>query len=166
VFDHEKLDVYQASITFLGLAGRVIARLPRGHAYFRDQLGRAALSVVTNTAEGAGEFAPTEKARFYRIALRSATECAALLDACRKLGLGDPALLAEGRSMLLRIVGMLTGLARRHQKVAVRDRQAGDGTYVRAHARRQRQAGLDAVPDVAGADGAAGHPLRAMKEAR
>jgi four helix bundle protein len=156
MFDHEKLDVYQAAITFLGVAGRVIGRLPRGYAYFKDQLGRAALSIVTNTAEGAGEFAPAEKARLYRIALRSSTECAAILDACRKLGLGDGAVLAEGRGVLFRIVGMLTGLVKRHQKVALGDRQAGNGTYVAAHARREHEAGLDAVPDVAGANGSGG----------
>lgn len=138
------------------MAGGVIGRLPRGHAYFKDQLGRAALSIVTNIAEGAGEFMPAEKARFYRIALRSATECAALLDACRTLQLGDAAMLAEGRASLFRIVGMLTGLARRHQKLAVGDRRGPDGTYVTRHARREPEASHDALPDVAGDDGAGG----------
>ena len=115
-FDHEKLDAYHAAIAFLGLASRVASRMPKGHAYLKDQLGRAALSIVANIAEGAGEFMPAEKARFYRIAGRSATECAAIFDACRKLGVGEPAVLGEGRELLLRIVGMLTGLAKRHQQ--------------------------------------------------
>jgi four helix bundle protein len=38
-----------------------------------------------NIAEGAGEFAPEEQARFYRMARRSATESATILDACRAL---------------------------------------------------------------------------------
>ena len=117
-FDHEKLDVYQAAVSLLGVASRVIARLPRGHAYFKDQLGRASLSIVTNIAEGAGEFMPAEKARFYRMACRSATECAAIFDVCCALRLADPALVDEARSLLLRIVGMLTGLAKRHQQSA------------------------------------------------
>jgi four helix bundle protein len=40
-----------------------------------------------NIAEGAGEFSPSEKARFYRMARRSATECAAILHVCRRLAL-------------------------------------------------------------------------------
>lgn len=145
-FDHEKLDAYHAAVAFLGLASRVVSRLPKGHAYLKDQLGRAALSIVTNVAEGAGEFAPAEKARFYRMAARSATECAAIFDACRKLGVGEVAALGEGRELLLRIVGMLTGLAKRHQQ----DRQRADGTYVGGNARRELEAKLDGVPDVAG----------------
>jgi len=35
-FDHDKLDVYRAAVSFLAIANRVIARLPRGYAYFKD----------------------------------------------------------------------------------------------------------------------------------
>ena len=55
MFGHERLDAYQSALTFLGEAGQIIGRLPRGHAYFKDQLGRSALSIVTNIAGGAGE---------------------------------------------------------------------------------------------------------------
>lgn len=104
-FDHDELDVYRIAISFLDVANRVITRIPRGYAYFKDQLGRASLSVVANISEGAGEFMPAEKARFYRMACRSATECAALLDACGGLKLTDPENVTKGRELLLRIVG-------------------------------------------------------------
>jgi four helix bundle protein len=42
--------------------------LPRGRAYLADQLRRACTSVALNTAEGAGECAGKEKARFHRMA--------------------------------------------------------------------------------------------------
>lgn len=116
VFDHERLDVYRAAVSFLSIAHRVSARVPRGYGYFKDQLGRASLSVVTNIAEGAGEFMPSEKARFYRMACRSATECAAVLDACRELRLADDVTVTEGREFLIRIVGMLISLAKRNQR--------------------------------------------------
>ena len=112
-FDHEKLDVYRAAIALLRITRQVILRLPRGCANFKEQLDRASLSVVTNVGEGAGEFMPLEKARFYRIACRSATECAAILDACDALNLTDPARTAEARDLLVRIVSMLTVLSRR-----------------------------------------------------
>ena len=111
-FDHENLDVYQVAIEFLALADSIAEELPRGRAYLADQLRRAALSIPLNTAEGAGEFAKAEKVRFYRMAKRSATESAALLDGCRTLQLSQEPKLAKGRSLLLRIVSMLVRMCR------------------------------------------------------
>jgi four helix bundle protein len=113
-FDHEKLDVYQLSVEFLALADRVAATFPGGRAYLGDQLRRASLSISLNIAEGAGEFSPKEKSRFYRMAKRSATECAACLDACQRLKLIDSITYDEGRELLLRIVAMLVKLAQQH----------------------------------------------------
>lgn len=109
-FDHERLDVYGVAIDFLVMSERVIQNLPRGRAYLADQLQRASTSVVLNIAEGAGERSLADKARFYRFACRSATECAAILDVCRRLDLSVPEGLAEGRIQLLRIVQMLVRL--------------------------------------------------------
>ncbi len=86
--------------------------MPRGRAYLNDQLQRAGSSITLNIAEGAGEFSPNEKIRFYRMAKRSATECASILDICRHLQLVNPQLYSKGRELLLRIVAMLTKLAR------------------------------------------------------
>lgn len=74
LLDHEKLTVYQSAIEFVILADEVAEQLPLGRRYLRDQLQRAGLSIPLNIAEGAGEYAFDEKARFYRMAKRSATE--------------------------------------------------------------------------------------------
>src|SRR5262245_7260526 len=103
-FDHEKLDVYQISIKFVALVGEVWERFPPGRHSLADQLGRASTSIVLNIAEGAGEFSRAEKARFYRMAKRSATECAAALDVCRVWKVVEEKKLEVGREMLLRIV--------------------------------------------------------------
>ena len=66
------------------------------------------MSICLNTAEGAGEFSTAEKARFYRLARRSATECAAAPDICRVIGLSKETELSTGDGMLRRIVAMLT----------------------------------------------------------
>ena len=58
----QRLDVYQRAIEFLALVYDIVDVLPRGHAERADQLTRAAESVVRNIAEGAGEFAPADKA--------------------------------------------------------------------------------------------------------
>ena len=112
-FEHERLDVYKAAIEFLVLADVIAATLPRGRGYLADQLRRGASSISFNIAEGAGEFASDEKARFYRMARRSATESAAILDACRALALIPDASPEAGRAVLLRIVAMLTAMVKR-----------------------------------------------------
>lgn len=113
-FDHDKLDVYHAAIDFFAVANQVIDELPRGRSKLADQLSRAALSISANIAEGAGEFSSDAKASFYRIASRSATECAAILDASSRVDIVSERHHAEGRALLLRIVSMLTKLAKRH----------------------------------------------------
>jgi len=111
-FDHEKWDVYNASLELIILISEIIEQLPRGKAYLADQLQRAGTSVPLNIAEGAGEDAVNEKARFYRMAKRSATECASILDVCQRLKLLDENRYVKGRELLLRIVAMLTKMGR------------------------------------------------------
>ena len=113
-FDHDKLDVYHAAIDFFAIANQVIEELPKGRGKLADQLARAALSISANIAEGAGEFSSDSKASFYRIACRSATECAAILDASKRVGIVSERHYAQGRQILLRIVSMLTKRAKRH----------------------------------------------------
>ena len=113
VLDHEKLDAYHIAVEFVVLSDAVIENLPRGRGYLSDQLQRAALSIPLNIAEGAGEYAVDEKVRFYPMAKRSATECASILDVCRKLQLLDEQKYAKGRDILGRIVSILTKMAQR-----------------------------------------------------
>ena len=110
--DHEKLDVYQASIDLVVLIDGIVENLPRGRGYLADQFQRAALSVPLNIAEGAGEYSSSEKSRFYRMAKRSATECAGVFDVCFRLQLIEKELHQKGRELLLRIVAMLTKMAK------------------------------------------------------
>jgi four helix bundle protein len=109
-FDHEKFAVYQTSLEFISLTNCIIEQLPKGKTYLADQLQRAASSISLNIAEGAGEFSKNEKARFYRMAKRSSTECAAILDICAKLQLIDQSSQVKARELLIRIVSMLTKL--------------------------------------------------------
>ena len=110
-FDHEKLDVYQAAIEFVVVANDVVEDFPRGRSHLSDQLQRASTSIALNIAEGAGEFSRSEKARFYRIAKRSATECAAIFDVCFRLSILKESSFRTGRELLLRTVAMLTKLS-------------------------------------------------------
>lgn len=111
-FDHERLDVYTAAVDFVVLAHGIISNLPTGHGDLADQLRPAATSIVLNIAEGAGEYSKAEKARFYRSARRSATECAAVLDISIRLELATAASCQPARELLLRIVSMLINMGR------------------------------------------------------
>lgn len=82
-----------------------------------DQLHRAATSIALNVAEGAGEFSPAEKARFYRIARRSATECAAAVDVLTRTRALDPAAAQRGRDLLHQIVSILVVMGKREGRV-------------------------------------------------
>jgi four helix bundle protein len=111
-FDHEKLDAYQTAIEFVVIIESIVKQFPKGRAYLVDQLQGAGSSVALNIAEGAGEFSTNEKIRFYRMARRSATECAGILDICMRLNLIDENLGSKSRGLLLRIVSMLTKMTR------------------------------------------------------
>ena len=106
-FDHDRLDVYQRALELLDLIDRIVEQMPAGRAHLKDQLDRAATSIVLNIAEGAGEFSLADKQRFYRMARRSATESAAVLDVIRRRGHAPGELLDQARELLIRIVSML-----------------------------------------------------------
>jgi len=111
--DHEKLEVYRFAIQFVILADEIAESLPRGRAYLVDQLRRAGSSIPLNIAEGAGEYAPMEKARFYRIAKRSATECSSIIDVLQHLHLIDEELFFKARELLVPVVAMLIKMIQR-----------------------------------------------------
>lgn len=111
-FDHEKFTVYQRAIEFVELTDFTVTRLPDGRAYISDQLKRASSSIVLNIAEGAGEFSANDKKRFYRMARRSATECAAIIDICARLNLIKQDEKNKARELLIHIVRMLTTMVK------------------------------------------------------
>jgi len=106
--DHERLHVYQLALELHGMLSAVLPR--RGYAVVRDQLERASLSIVLNIAEGAGRSSGPDKRRFYVQARGSTTECAALLDVLRLRSLIDPQTYLRARSLLVRLVQMLSRL--------------------------------------------------------
>jgi four helix bundle protein len=112
VFGFEKLDVYQRAVEFLAVAARLVQELPPGQQPLADQLKGAALSVPVNVAEGVGRTSAADRRRHYAIARGSAMECAAILDACRILEIAATGLVRQGRSLLIRVVSMLTRMCR------------------------------------------------------
>ena len=105
--EHEKLAAYAHSLEAVEVLDAMAQRLPERRAELRDQLRRAAASIPLNIAQGAAEFSPAEKARFYRIARRSAAECLAVLDVIHRVE-PDAIGRVDARAALLRVAGMLT----------------------------------------------------------
>ena len=118
--DHENMDVYNVALEFVTFVRELLKRMRGGRMGLDSQLMRAATSMPLNIAEGGGEFSPKDKARFYRIARRSATECAAALDVCVRLLLVSEEDVRPGRDLLRRVVSMLTRLVLGHETAGQR----------------------------------------------
>lgn len=116
-FAAQHLTAYQVALDVLGRLVAVTETWPRGWADLADQGKRAATSAFFNLAEGAGQPAGGRaKARHYEVALGSAGEVAAVLDAAWVLRLADgdklDALGRDGR----RLGALLGGLVRRARR--------------------------------------------------
>jgi four helix bundle protein len=125
MFDHEKLDVYRLQLKFIEWVTPLLEEVSQkaiGRTYeVRDQLDRASLSTLLNTAEGNGKRQRPVRAKFFDDARGSATECAACLDALVVKRAATEARVFEGKKMLVRIVSMLCGLIDRFQSSAFRE---------------------------------------------
>jgi four helix bundle protein len=112
VLDFERLDVYRVAREFNRWVEQLVRDHLRAHSDLAEQLRRASMSIAANIAEGAGEYSVNEKARFYRIARRSATEAGSLLHTIADRGVTTEANLSAGHGMVERIVAMLVRLTR------------------------------------------------------
>lgn len=108
-----RLRIYPEALRLLVLLDELAAALPSVRAYIADQLHRAALSIVLNLEEGAHEFSPREKTRFYRMSYRSLAECRALVDVIEALRLDPGARIPEARRVLERLSPRIHNLIRR-----------------------------------------------------
>jgi len=116
-FDHEKLDVYRYELEFIEWVTPLLdeaATSAKGRTReVCDQLDRASLSTLLNTAEGNGKRQRQIRAKFFDDARGSATECAACLDALVAKRIVSAERIVAGKDLLLKIVSMLSGLVNR-----------------------------------------------------
>jgi four helix bundle protein len=116
-FDHETLDVYQLELQFIKWMTPLLANVKQQRTGVRmaevlDQLDRASLSALLNTAEGNGRRQRRTRAKFFDDARGSASECAACLDALVAKGICTAQEIDNGKQLLLRITSILTKLIR------------------------------------------------------
>jgi four helix bundle protein len=121
-FDHEKLDVYQLQLRFIGwladLSEELHTARPRRITETLDQLDPASLSVLLNIAEGNGRRSSQQRVRFFDDSRGSATECAACLDALVAKHSVEHGRVAEGKALLIRVVSILSKLVERFEMKA------------------------------------------------
>jgi four helix bundle protein len=110
LLDYERLEVYQLARQLVREGHGLIRQIAAGRGDVTDQFRRVLLSVPLNIAEGAGEFAPKEKARFYRIAKRSTTECGAILDHLVDVELLPTSAIVPAKTLVRRVTGALVNL--------------------------------------------------------
>jgi four helix bundle protein len=90
MLNFEKLRVWQKSIKYAKLLVLIADSLPQKYQFsFADQLRRAALSIASNIAEGAGRASQRDRANFYSIAKGSAYETVNILKLLENLDLID-----------------------------------------------------------------------------
>lgn len=111
-FSHEKLDVYQISLEYVGWSFRYCEEL-KGHRNAKDQLLRASQSIPLNIAEGNGKATDGDRRRYFEIARGSALECGAIQDVLQVCGALTTEENEKMKNYLDRIVAMLTKLGQR-----------------------------------------------------
>ena len=112
-FGHERLDVYVLALKYVAWAFAVCRRLKGLHKNARDQLLRSSQAMPLNIAEGNGKATQPERRRYFEIARASALESAATQDVLEVMGAISTQENSYGKTMLERIVAMLTGLGGR-----------------------------------------------------
>ena len=111
-FGHERLDVYNAAIDYVGWAYHFCEEL-KGHRNAKDQLLRASQAIPLNIAEGNGKATDGDRRRYFEIARGSALECGAIQDVLQVCGALTEEENVRRKTTLDRIVAMLTKLGQR-----------------------------------------------------
>ena len=112
-FDHEKLEVYQLALVYIEHAHQVCKTMPIGSGSTRDEIGRAAESIVLNIPEGnAKPRGSKDRKNYFRRAAASAGESAAAWDVSRIRQYCSIRDAQAAREMLLSIYRMLKALLR------------------------------------------------------
>lgn len=111
--NYRQLSVWKRAHTFALAVYRTTKRFPNEERYGMSvQVRRAALSIVSNIAEGSGRQGDREHVRFLRIARGSVSEVECQLLLCRDLGYLEPNAWAVLDEQCQSLARMITGLIR------------------------------------------------------
>ena len=111
LFNHEDLDVYQASLQLSAWVESMLAEFSCS-ADLLSKLDKATTAIPLNIAEGTGRFSGTDQAKFFGIAFKATVQSAALVDLAVASASAQASCVEEGRKLLRRIAAMLTSLSK------------------------------------------------------
>jgi four helix bundle protein len=138
------LDVYKLELSFIAWTAALIREVRKTSdisvAEACDQLDRASLSSLLNTAEGNGKRRRHVRARYFDDARGSATESAACLDALVAKGIVSAERVRDGKTLLRRIVEMLTKLVELYSN-SIREAEGAYGATTRVEDEDEAQDG-------------------------
>ncbi len=118
--DHKDLDAWKRAIALARNVYEVTAEFPSGEAFgLVAQMRRSAVSVASNTAEGAARQGDKEFIRFLHMALGSASELDTQTEISLAVGIGNRDSLKELQDSTYRVSRLINGLIR-----FLRNRQA------------------------------------------
>ena len=100
-------EIYKKAIEVNEVVREATSGMPAGYAFLRDQLVRAAASVVLNYCEGFAKRTPRDRRRFFDQARGSAVELVGGLDVGVALGVVRPALRDRGVELAGHVASML-----------------------------------------------------------
>lgn len=117
MYRFEKLQVYTKTKVFVNSIFDVAEMLPSSMRYsLVSQITRAAISIMSNIAEGSGRKDAKDERNFYNIAKASVYEVVSQLDIALMRGYIDDKLYKELYAQSEEICKMLTGLMKHNDK--------------------------------------------------
>lgn len=115
-FAHERLDAYHVALRLVTEVEALARSFPQGHSDLKDQLRRAAGSVVRNIAEGANRWHSRDKSSRFVIAHGECGECHASLAIAFAIGLLPDTQFRLLATLADRVAAMLSGLIQREMR--------------------------------------------------
>ena len=112
-FAHERLDAYHVALELVSGVEGLVSEFPRGHADLKDQLRRAAGSVVRNIADGANRRSARDKSSRFVIAHGESGECHASLAIAFTIDIISESEFRNLATLADRVAAMLSGLIQR-----------------------------------------------------
>ena len=110
---HRDLEVWQEAIALAKTVYDLTSHYPKEEVFgLTSQMRRAAVSIASNIAEGAGRHGHREFMQFLYMAVGSATELDTQLEISRAVGMGETGKLDEVQRLTNRVTQMLYGLIR------------------------------------------------------
>ena len=110
---HKDLDVWKNGIQLVKAVYAATTSFPKEEAYaLTSQMRRAAVSIVSNIAEGAARQGNKEFVQYLYMALGSTAELETQLEVSRQIGYSNAETLAQLEHEIYRIRKMLQGLIR------------------------------------------------------